>query len=246
VNARARWLGMATLALSLMIPSGIAGQENSGWTVQGTGDFGIFFSNRDLAKNIGGDGILVALQVTTKLDQSLVWGAGVEAVTPDQRTIFRGMVRQTINGSSSARVVLCAAFDDNGDLCIPRQADLRLTSFHGEVVFVQGDLGDGFRQNFILGAGLRSYQFSVAACDQSGTNPDLFVICELVQEIYENQAQVQAFVQFGFGFSYASGPLTFSARINDMVGPYNGGSGNADGDFQNDVIVTGGVSFRVR
>ncbi len=245
MNARARWLGTAALALILMIPSASAGQERAGWTFRGTSDFGIIFATRDLAKNLGGD-VLVAEQVSTRLDQSLVWGAGVEAMTPDQRTIFRGMVRQTAGGSASARVLLCRAFQDNGELCIPRPSNLRLTSFHGEVVFVQGDVSDRFRQNFIIGAGLRSYQFAVEACVPSASNPDLFRLCELVQEMYENQAPVQGFIQFGFGFSYDAGPLTFSARINDIVGPYIGGSGNTDGDFQNDVIVSGGISFRVR
>jgi hypothetical protein len=68
----------------------------------------------------------------------------------------------------------------------------------------------------------------------------------MVQEIYQNQADVQGFVQFGFGFSYDSGPWSIAARINDMVGPYAGGSGRADGDFQNDVYLMGSVSYKVR
>lgn len=246
MNTRARWLVTKVAILALALPMAAAAQDG-GWTFRGTSEFGAFVTTRDLAKNVGGIQEVVALQVSAKLNNAPSWGAGVEVWTPDQRTAFRGVVRGTLNGTAAARVTLCAAFDNVGELCFPREADVRLTSFHGEVVFVQGTPDDAFRQNFILGGGLRSYQFTVESCDPgASTNPDVFVICELVQEIYENQAQVQPFIQFGFGFSYDVGPITFSTRVNDIVGPYRGGSGNADGDFQNDVYFTAGASFRVR
>ena len=35
-------------------------------------------------------------------------------------------------------------------------------------------------------------------------------------------------------------------RLSDIIGPYKGGSGNAEGEYQNDVHLIGGLSFRVR
>jgi hypothetical protein len=242
VNARAQWLVTATLVFSLAGPAAVQAQDE-GWTFRGTGEFGTFFSTRDLGKNSTSVSELAALQVSTRIDRSLAWGGGIEAMTPDGRTLFRGIVRSTINGTASAKVALCTILE--GALCIDRIADVRHTSVHGEVVFVQGSPGSSFRQNFILGAGVRSYQFSVDACDE-GTNQDLFTLCRLVNQIYEDQASVQAFAQFGFGVSFDSGPVALSIRINDMIGAYGGGSGDADGDFQNDVYLVTGVSFRIR
>ena len=218
---------------------------STGRGMAGTAEFGSFFSTRDLAKNVGGVAELIALQVSSRLDQAPAWGGGIEFEMPDGRTLFRGMIRGTLNGQASAQVALCKVLE--GELCIPRKASSRHTTAHAEVIFVQGTREDAFRQNFILGLGLRSYQFTVEACDSSpNRNEDLFVLCDMVQEIYQNQAQVQGFVQFGFGFSYHSGPWSIAARINDMVGPYAGGSGRADGDFQNDVYLMGSVSYKVR
>ena len=244
MKARASWLVPATLALILSLPAGSSAQEK-GWQVRGTAEFGSFFSTRDLAKNVGGVAELIALQVSSRLDRAPAWGGGIEFEMPDGRTLFRGMIRGTLNGQASAQVALCKVL--GGELCIPRKASSRHTTAHAEVIFVQGTREDAFRQNFILGLGLRSYQFTVEACDSSASrNEDLFVLCSMVQEIYQNQADVQGFVQFGFGFSYDSGPWSIAARINDMVGPYAGGSGRADGDFQNDVYLMGSVSYKVR
>ncbi len=244
MNARARWLVTATAVFSLTLPIAAHAQED-GWTFRGTGEFGYFFSTRDLGKNVGGLQDIVALQVSSRMQTAPSWAGGIEVVSPDDRTVFRGIVRSTIGGEASATVAICNILE--GELCFDRIAGARLTAFHGEVVFVQGDRDDRFRQNFILGAGLRSYQFQVEACDPNANlNQDVFIICELVQAIYEDQAQVQPFIQFGFGFSMESGPVTYFARFNDVVGKYNGGSGNSDGDFQNDIYLTAGLSLRVR
>ena len=158
--------------------------------------------------------------------------------------MVRGLFRSTLNGTASGRIALCTVLE--GELCIPRQVDARMVSFLGEVVFLQGSPQDRIRQNFILGAGVRSYQFRVLGCGASATNPDLFAICELVTKIYEDQAQVQPFLEFGFGFSHDAGPVSAYLRVHSVVGPYGGGAGTADGDYQGDVFLMGGLSFRVR
>ena len=246
VNVRANWLVSAMCALSMcalsMIPSPVVAQD--GWTVRWAAEAGAFTSTRDLGKNTGGVQELNVLQVSSRMDRAMVYGGGLELVTPDGRTMIRGLFRSTVKGSASGRIALCKVLE--GALCIPRQVDARMASFLGEVVFLQGSPEDLLRQNFVLGAGLRSYQFRVPGCDLAGTNPDLFTICELVTQIYEDQAQVQPFLEFGFGFSHDAGPVSAYVRVHSVVGPYGGGAGNSDGDYQGDVFLMGGLSFRVR
>ena len=243
MNVRATWIVSGFLALAL-VPSPLIAQD--GWTFRGTGEVGVFRSTRDLGKNVGGVQELIVLQVTSRMDQSPVYGGGIEAVTPDGRTMFRGLFRSTVNGSASATVALCNLSEGRGLLCIPREVDARMASFLGEVVFMQGNPDDTFRQNFVLGAGLRSYQFTVNACDPDVGNPDLYAICELVLPIYEDQSPVQPFVEFGFGLMYGTGPVNAYVRLIGIVGPYAGGSGSAEGIYQSDAALVGGLSFRVR
>ena len=229
------------LALALVHSSLIA-QE--GWTLRLTSEFGQFLSTRDLGKNVGGVQELNVLQVNSRMDRASVFAGGVEAVTPDGRTMLRAVVRSSLQGTASAEIALCTVLE--GELCIPRQVDATMVSFIGEAVFLQGSPDDALRQNFVLGAGLRSYQFTVPACDPNVSNPDLFTICELVLPIYEDQSQIQPFLEFGFGFSFGSGPISAYLRLSGVVGPYSGGSGTAEGDYQSDVFLMGGLSFRVR
>ncbi len=241
MNVRATWLVLAISALAL-VPSSLNAQDN--WTVRLASEFGQFLSTRDLGKNVSMNSELLVLQVSSRMNRASVIAGGVEAVTPDGRTMFRGVVRSSVQGTASATIALCNVLE--GELCIPREVDATMVSFLGEAVFLQGRPGDTFRQNFVLGLGLRSYQFTANACDPNEANPDLFVICELVLPIYEDQSQTQPFLEFGFGMSVGSGPISFSLRLNAVVGPYTGGSGTAEGDYQTDVFLMSGLSFRVR
>jgi len=248
VNVRATWLVLAISALAL-VPSSLNAQDN--WTVRLASEFGQFLSTRDLGKNVSLNSELLVLQVSSRMDRASVIAGGVEVVTPDGRTLFRGVVRTSVQGTASATIALCNVLE--GELCIPREVDATMVSFLGEAVLLQGRPGDTFRQNFVLGLGLRSYQFTANACDPTEANPDLFsvetsrrVICELVLPIYEDQSRTQPFLEFGFGMSVGSGPISFSLRLNAVVGPYSGGSGTAEGDYQTDVFLMSGLSFRVR
>jgi hypothetical protein len=241
VNVRATWLVLAISALGLVPPS-LDAQDS--WTLRLASEFGQFLSTRDLGKNVAGISELHVLQVSARMDRASVLAGGVEAVTPDGRTMFRGIVRASVQGTASATIALCNVVE--GELCIPREVDATMVSFLGEAVFLQGSPDDTFRQNFVLGVGLRSYQFTATACDPNVSNPDLFIICEFVLPIYENQSRVQPFLEFGFGVSVGSGPISLSLRLNGIVGPYTGGSGRAEGDYQTDAFLMGGLSFRVR
>ncbi len=241
MNVRATWLVLAISALAL-VPSSLNGQDN--WTVRLASEFGQFLSTRDLGKNVSLNSELLVLQVSSRMNRASVIAGGVEVVTPDGRTLFRGVVRTSVQGTASATIALCNVLE--GELCIPREVDATMVSFLGEAVLLQGRPGDTFRQNFVLGLGLRSYQFTANACDPNETNPDLFVICELVLPIYEDQSPTQPFLEFGFGMSVGSGPISFSLRLNAVVGPYTGGSGPAEGDYPTDVFLISGLSFRVR
>ena len=91
-----------------------------------------------------------------------------------------------------------------------------------------------------------AFLHEVEACDPDVSNQALFAICELVIPIYQDQASVQPFVEFGFGFSFGAGPINAYVRALGVVGPYAGGSGDAEGSYQTDATLVGGVSFRVR
>lgn len=244
MNVRASWLVSTALALSF-VPTTLHAQLGD-WTFRGTGEFGIFFSTRDLGKSVGDIPELPALQIKGRMDPAPVFGGGIEAESADTRLLLRAVVRSTMGGTASSQIALCSL--TTGELCVPRVVDVRMTTFTGEVVFVQGSAEDRLRHSFVLGAGLRSYDFTAEACDPDSSNPDVFVVCELATDLYQDQAKVQTFIQFGFGFAWtsASGAITAFARVNDVVGKYNGGSDRSDGDFQNDVFGMGGLSFRVR
>ncbi len=242
MNSRARWL-VLSLLFSLL-PVHVAHAQERGWSLSAASEAGAFYPTRDLAKNVGGVQEIIALQVSSKMDPAATLGVALEAIRPDNRMIVRAGVRTTLGGKASARIALCSVLE--GELCAARQADARLTSFHGEMIFVQGRPQDRLRQNFIVGLGVRSYTFQVEACDpDANPNPDFFVICELVQDIYEEQARIQGFLEFGFGFSTEVGPWSLFGRIVNQVGPYQGGAGNAEGNFQADLYFLGGVSVRV-
>lgn len=243
MNVRATWMVSAILALAF-VPSSLVAQD--GWTFRGAAEAGVFRSTRDLGKNIGGLQEFEILQVTSKMEQAAVYGGGVEAVTPDGRTMFRALFRGTFNGTATGSVPVCDLFEGQGSDCDPRVADATMASFLGEVVFLQGDPDDKLRQNFILGAGLRSYRFTADACDPDVTNMVLYEICELILPIYEDQSLVQPFAEFGFGLMYGTGPINAYVRLIGIVGPYQGGSGNAEGSYQTDATLVGGLSFRVR
>jgi hypothetical protein len=243
VNIRATWIVSGLLALALVPPSLIA---QDGWTFGGAVEAGGFLSTRDLGKNVGGVQELQVLQVTSRMDQAPVVGGGFEALMPGGRTMFRALFRTTVSGSASAKVALCKIADDRGALCIPRVVDASIASFLGEIVFLQGEPGDTFRQNFIIGTGIRSYRFTFVECDPDVSLQALFAICELVLPIYQDQASVQPFVEFGFGWSYEAGPINTYMRVLGVVGPYAGGRGTAEGSYQTDATLVGGLSFRVR
>ena len=243
MNVRATWIVSGLLALALVPPSLIA---QDGWTVRLAGEVGGFLSTRDLGKNVGTVQELQVLQVTARMDQAPVVGGGFEAVMPDCRTMFRALFRTTVSGSASAKVALCKIADDRGALCIPRVVEATMASFLGEIVFLQGEADDTFRQNFIIGTGLRSYRFTAEACDPDVSLYALFTICELVLPMFQDQVSVQPFVEFGFGWSYGAGPINAYVRALGVVGPYAGGRGTAEGSYQTDATFVGGLSFRVR
>jgi len=243
VNVRATWILSGLLALAL-VPSSLVAQD--GWTFRGTAEAGVFRSTRDLGKNVGDLQEFEILQVRARMEPATVYGGGVEAVAPDGRTMFRVLFRGTFNGTATGSVPVCDLFEQTSSDCDPRVVDATMASFLGEVVFLQGTPGDKLRQNFIIGAGLRSYQFTADACDPDVTNPVLYQICELILPIYEDQSPVQPFAEFGFGLMYGTGPIDAFVRVLGIVGSYQGGSGSAEGGYQTDVTLVGGLSFRVR
>jgi len=243
VNSRARWLVSALLIL-VSIPATASAQE-AGWTFQGVGEFGGFFPTRSLGKNVTDAQELRLLQATATLDAAPMFGAGIEVIAPDDRLMVRGIFRQTIGGTSAGSVIICEAFDPIG-ACAPNIADATVSMMAAEVIFLQGDPAKSLRHNFLLGAGLRSYQMTTTACVEDPTDNNTIVVCRLVEDIYREQASVQPFLDFGFGFIYEKGPLSVNARLIDTLGPYSGGGGNASGTYQNDFLLTGGLALRVR
>lgn len=233
--------GSLLAILSMLVAA--PGSAQSSWEFRAVAESGLFYAVRDLGKNIGETGELVVYQVASRMDAAPVLAVGVEAWSASRSVAIRLIGSTTLGGTSSGRVAVCAVL--TGPACEPRTVDARLNTLRAEAAFVQGAPSDRFRPEILLGAGARSYQFQAEPCPVE-SDPLVQQTCELVIGIYEDQAQVQPFVQFGLGLRTTSGRLTGFARVLDQVGPYNGGSGRAEGEIQNDVLALVGIGIRVR
>lgn len=231
--------------LGVFFATAPAEAQLGGWTLSATADFGGNFPIRQLGKNAGTIPQVPVLQVVADREKSLSVGAGVIATSPSGETTVRGRFYTTIDGIVSGRLGFCGEPDNplfRGPLCEPVETTADVRSFAVDVGFLQGAPGDRIRASIHIGAGLRSFSFGSIDCEDP---TDWEVICEFTSEIWQDEGGVSPFILAGLRLNGDLGPARLWVEGMDQIGRYDGGSDRADGNVQNDLLVTAGISIRV-
>lgn len=231
-------------ALSLSPAPGRA-QLPDGWTFSVEGQVGGMFPLRQLGKNSGTIPQVPVLQVVAERETSATVGGGVVFTSPSGETTVRARFSTTLDGVVSGRLGVCGDPDNplfEGALCEPVETASDIRAFSVDMGFLQGSPGDRVRASLHIGAGLRSYSFGTIACQDP---TDWQVICEFTSEIWQDDGGISPFIMGGLRLNGDLGPAVLWIEGMDHVGRYNGGSDRADGNIQNDLSVTAGLSVRI-
>lgn len=230
------------LGLTALSPASVAGQDS--WSFGAIADVGSYIALRNIGKSAGEVGSFQAIQAQGDMMPSLVWGGGVEAVRPDGSTWFRLLARTTSGARAEAYIGLCTVLP--GDICERLEVEAAATSLHGQVGFTQGSAGDRARGAFFAGLGVRRYRFGEGDCSPFLSDPDMYVACGFMADIFEAPSSFTPFVEIGFEVKVSAGPVEFSVRGSDLAGPYSGGGQGTESTMQNDIFLTVGVGVPSR
>lgn len=231
---------VAVILVLASTPAAVGAQDRD-WRWRAVGEFGLFHPTRDLGKAVGNLPELSALQATATIDPAPFVGGGIEAMSVARQLVFRLAVRTTLGAEATGQLGVCNIA--TGDVCAPRRAEAKVTLFSGEVAFVQGNPAQTFRPVLMGGIGARRYSFSAEPCPPGASQ--VATVCEMITGIFEDPGMAP-FFQFGFGVEARLGPLVGQIRLQDVVGSYNGGTGNVTGDLQNDVMGFMGAAITIR
>lgn len=237
-------LPLAVGLLGVSSPAPAAAQIGD-WTLSATADAGAFVPLRQLATNAGTGRQNRVLQVLAEQQSSASFGGGIVATSPSGNTLVRARYMTTSGASSSGRWGVCGDPSNplgTGALCEPVEVDSEYSAFSVDVGFMQGSVGSRVRPSIHLGAGMRSYSFGTVDCTDPG---DWQVVCEAVSEIWLEDGGLSPFLMAGLRLTSDLGPASIWVEAMDQVGPYGGGSDRADGNFQNDLALSGGFTVKV-
>lgn len=226
-------------------------QERS-WTLSVFAEGGGLLPIRSLGRNVGIFPQLDQQQVVSDLENSAVLGGGVEILFREKGLRVRAVYNTTTGGSVVGRLGFCGDPGSplvTGDICEPVQADAQVHSFAADVGFMRGREGAIIRPVIYLGAGVRKYSIGALDCPPiAGTDVIQEIqarTCGLVQDIWGDTGGLTPTLRFGLGFDVNLGPVALRTTALDIVGRYPGGSDQADGHGQNDVILTAGLAVKV-
>lgn len=229
----------------VLAPAPARAQLPDGWTVSIEGQVGGLIPLRQLGKNSGTIPQVPVLQVVADRESAALVGGGLVFTSPSGETTVRARFTTTLDGVVSGRLGVCGDPDDplfRGALCEPVETASDIRSFSVDMGFLQGSPGDRIRPSFHVGIGLRKYSFGSITCNDP---TDWQVVCEFTSEIWQDDGGISPFLMGGLRLNGNVGPAVLWLEGMDQVGRYNGGSDRADGNIQNDLAVTAGVTLRV-
>lgn len=224
--------------LALVLPAALRAQDpvpgpQGSWEIRGIADLGMRVGTRDLGTN-GGETVLSArLAVRSTIEPAPVVGVGMELRHRRSTVGVRAMARTTLGATYTGRPGACVLIE-GGALCQSHETDARVTSFSVEALVATRREADA-RVSISLGAGLRRYEFGGIACAAD----ELF--CTMVRQI--QSAQIQPLFTFGLSLEGEVEGLPIHVKVQDFLGSFRAGSAPAEGQLQNDLIVTLGIGF---
>ncbi len=236
------------LTLGFLAASPIHAQESS-WGVNPFAAGGWSFPLMNLGKNSVDIQLGTALQTVATMEASPVMAAGVDIVFPDGNKRIRGEFRTTVGATARALLGIC----ETGELTQPglelcdygERVDARVTEADVNLILSLGQAKQRIRPLVWLGVGVRSYDFDsdVSVCGSDSS--DASEICRSSRELFENPG-VNALLSFGTGLEARLDPVSAFVRLSTVASTYSGGIGSADGGRQVDLVLTGGLGFKVR
>jgi len=250
-----RFLTIGTFfTLGFLSAAPIRAQESS-WGIRPFAEGGWSFPLMNMGKNsvnvesAGNVQLSTAMQTVATMESSQVMGAGVDAIFPAGNMRIRGEFRTTVGATARALLGLCESrklASPGLGLCDDvERVDARVTEGDVSLVLSLGHASQPIRPLVWLGVGVRNYQFDsdLSVCGTATT--DASEICRQSREIFENPS-VNALFTFGTGLEAFLDPVSAFVRLSAASSSYSGGIESADGGRQLDLVLTGGLGFRVR
>lgn len=240
-----------SLVLGLMTAAPLHAQDPS-W---GVNVFALGGMNFPLAK-LGNNSVDIDqnpfLQVVADVGSSPSLGGGLEFLLLEHDLRIRGQFRTTVGATARGILGVCESGDvalgDVGLCAHQIETDARIMDGSAELVLLLGNPNQRVRPTVSFGLGVHSFQFGTDAldCAEFGTEIDnAYQVCQGSKEILEDPS-VNPTLTFGLGLEALRGPAAAFLRANAVTGSYSGGTGQADGGRRMDVVVTGGLAFRIR
>lgn len=221
--------------LALALPGEARGQESpelpeGSWAWSGVADVGMRIASRNLGTNTGNAAFLAPFAVRSSIDPAPVLGLGVQAEHRYRTVGVRAMLRTTFGAVMRGKPGICSLIE--GDVCREHEGDARVSTLSVEGLFSTRREA-AVRATFTLGVGLRHYRFEGLECE---TDEHL---CTMVDDIKADQTQPM--VTFGVGLNADLAGLPIHIKLQDMIGPFQAGRPGAEGELQNDVLITLGA-----
>ncbi|RMH14793.1 MAG: hypothetical protein D6701_10910 [Gemmatimonadetes bacterium] len=214
------------------------------WTVTVSVEGGTYIPTRAYGQNAGDSPTLGFLQPQAKADAGGRIGGSIMVQLPS--VLFSvGIAGSTTFGAtveSSSEV--CDVLDEtNTPECARFDSDVTVSDVYG-VFRIHRRVGlPGVRPFINLGLGLRRYSFDKASCSAITLVERSRYICERGNGLMHDQTQ--PLLLFGVGARFNTGPVSVFAQLNDVLSPYDSGEATGEAEGQNDLVITGGLTFRI-
>jgi hypothetical protein len=239
---------LLAIAATVVAPGPGEAQERT-WRLSVVGEAGYLKPIRSLGNNSTEVESVAVFQVITDVEPAPWVGGGLQIEIPARELRFRGVYRRTLDGSSRSRLAVCGDPDDPnfvGALCEPVESDAVLETVLFDVSVPRGSPTALVRPMLHLGVGLRRWSFGFdqdATCidpDQQWTD-----VCDLAADVWRDPGGLTPFLNFGLGLTTGVGPARAYGEALANTGPYRGGAGRADGNFQVDLTFNVGLAIPI-
>lgn len=150
---------------------------------------------------------------------------------------FRATFDYTPLTRAEGQLAVCRADFITG--CESVGMDARFFTVTGNVVVRPGIETGRAQGYFLLGAGIKRYEFAGINCVPVG-DPDLEAVCEVFDDLARNQTN--ATVHVALGVNLRLGPVRALVEVGDYMSRSDPGGEEARGEIQQDLFVTAGLS----
>lgn len=228
------------LACFMALPASLVAQDpapdsEDRWAVQPIVDMGMRVATRNLGTNGGDTPLTSALAVFSAVEVAPVIGAGVQLDHRYSTVGIRAMARTTLGGTYAGQPGACVLIQ--GAVCDSHESGVRVSSLAVEAVFGTRREADA-RVLLSMGAGLRHYDFTGLECAVDDS------LCVMVHQIQVDQ--IQPLFTFGLTLEGEVEGVPVHVKVQDFVGSFRASQFPAEGELQNDLIITLGVGLPVR